>query len=86
MLHYIKEFYYCLEENELEKEVVRIAKQNLEEGESWHKKVNVREIVFGFNDGSILGLEMVFVGVLAAVVPYLIGDILLSSVLSQFVH
>ena len=47
MLQYIKEFYYCLEENELEKEVVRIAKQNLEEGESWHKKVNVREIVLG---------------------------------------
>jgi hypothetical protein len=38
----------------LEKEeVIRIAKQNLEEGERWHKKVNVREIVFGFNDGSI---------------------------------
>jgi len=34
-------------------EIVRIAKENLEEGEHWHKKVNVREIVFGFNDGSI---------------------------------
>ena len=38
----------------MEKEkVVRIAKENLEEGERWHKKVNVREIVFGLNDGSI---------------------------------
>lgn len=70
----------------MEKEVVRIAKQNLEDGEHWHKKVNVREIVFGFNDGSIPGLEMVFVGVLAAMIPYLVGDILLSLVLSQFVH
>jgi hypothetical protein len=26
---------------------------NLEEDERWHKKVNVREIVFGFNDCSI---------------------------------
>jgi len=43
----------------LEKEeVVRIAKQNLEEGERWHKKVNVREIVFGFNDGSISTLAL----------------------------
>ncbi len=32
------------------------------------------------------GLEMVFVGILATVIPYLIGDLLLSSVLSQFVH
>ena len=39
-------------------EVVRIAKQNLEEGERWHKKVNVREIVFGFNDGSISTLAL----------------------------
>jgi predicted membrane protein (TIGR00267 family) len=42
----------------LEKEVVRIAKQNLEDGERWHKKVNVREIVFGFNDGSISTLAL----------------------------
>jgi len=40
------------------KEVVRIAKENLEEGERWHKKVNVREIVFGFNDGSISTLAL----------------------------
>jgi predicted membrane protein (TIGR00267 family) len=39
-------------------EVVRIAKKSLEEGERWHKKVNVREIVFGFNDGSISTLAL----------------------------
>ena len=39
-------------------EVVRMAEQNLEEGERWHKKVNVREIVFGFNDGSISTLAL----------------------------
>ena len=70
----------------MEKEVVRISKQNLEDAEHWHKKVNVKEIVLGFNDGSIPGLEMVFVGVLAVMIPYLVGDILLSLVLSQFVH
>jgi len=32
------------------------------------------------------GSEMVFVGILAAVIPYLIGDFLLSSILQQFVH
>jgi predicted membrane protein (TIGR00267 family) len=39
-------------------EIVRLAKNNLEEGERWHKKVNVREIVFGFNDGSISTLAL----------------------------
>ena len=39
-------------------EVVRLAKKNLVEGERWHKKVNVREIVFGFNDGSISTLAL----------------------------
>jgi hypothetical protein len=39
-------------------EIVSLAKKNLEEGESWHKKVNVREIVFGFNDGSLLSLAL----------------------------
>ena len=34
-------------------EIARLARNNLVEGENWHKKVNVREIVFGFNDGSI---------------------------------
>jgi predicted membrane protein (TIGR00267 family) len=44
---------------EVEKgEVVRTAIENLEEGERWHKKVNVREIVFGFNDGSISTLAL----------------------------
>jgi predicted membrane protein (TIGR00267 family) len=32
------------------------------------------------------GLEMVFVGILATVIPYLIGDLLLSFVLSQLLH
>jgi hypothetical protein len=32
-----------------EEEIVTTAIHNLEEGECWHKKVNVREIVFGFN-------------------------------------
>ena len=39
-------------------EVVRIARQNLEDGERLHKKVNVREIMFGFNDGSISTLAL----------------------------
>jgi len=39
-------------------EIVSLAKKNLEEGERWHKKVNVREIVFGFNDGSISTLAL----------------------------
>ncbi|MFP3985615.1 MAG: VIT1/CCC1 transporter family protein [Candidatus Bathyarchaeia archaeon] len=39
-------------------EVVKVAKENLEEGERWHKKVNVREIIFGFNDGSISTLAL----------------------------
>ena len=106
-----------------------MARRDIEEGERWHKKVNVREIVFGFNDGAISTLallsgvtggaltltglavastltfvslfcigvwkttfthrswlmsggEMVFVGILATVIPYFIGDLLLPSVLS----
>jgi VIT1/CCC1 family predicted Fe2+/Mn2+ transporter len=39
-------------------EVVRTAIENLEEGERWHKRVNVREIVFGFNDGSVSTLAL----------------------------
>ena len=38
--------------------IVSLAKRNLVEGERWHKKVNVREIVFGFNDGSISTLAL----------------------------
>ncbi|MGQ9588333.1 MAG: VIT1/CCC1 transporter family protein [Thermoplasmata archaeon] len=38
--------------------VIEVARSNLEEGEYWHKKVNVREIVFGFNDGSISTLAL----------------------------
>jgi VIT1/CCC1 family predicted Fe2+/Mn2+ transporter len=48
-----------VEEKLLEKdEIVSVAKKNLVEGENWHKKVNVREIVFGFNDGSISTLAL----------------------------
>ena len=39
-------------------EVVRIARQNLEKGERWHKRISVKEIVFGFNDGSISTLAL----------------------------
>jgi predicted membrane protein (TIGR00267 family) len=39
-------------------ENVSLAKKNFVEGERWHKKVNVREIVFGFNDGSISTLAL----------------------------
>jgi predicted membrane protein (TIGR00267 family) len=39
-------------------EIVKTATKNLEEGERWHKKVNVREIVFGFNDGSVSTLAL----------------------------
>jgi len=35
-----------------------IARQNIEQGERWHRKINVREIVFGFNDGSISTLAL----------------------------
>lgn len=34
-------------------DIVRTARDNIEKGERWHKKVNIREIVFGFNDGSV---------------------------------
>jgi predicted membrane protein (TIGR00267 family) len=48
--------------------------------------IGVWKTTFTSKHWLLSGLEMVFVGVLAAVIPYLIGDILLSSVLSQFVH
>ena len=36
----------------------KIAKQNLEKGERWHKKLSIKEIVFGFQDNSIAILAM----------------------------
>jgi predicted membrane protein (TIGR00267 family) len=39
-------------------EIVQLAKKNLENGERWHKKVSVKEIVFGFNDGSVSTLAL----------------------------
>jgi len=38
--------------------VQRIARQNLEKGEGWHKKLSIKEIVFGFQDNSIAILAM----------------------------
>ncbi len=35
------------------RDIAERARKNLEEGEKWHKRTNVREIIFGFNDGSI---------------------------------
>ena len=35
------------------KTILENARKNIEEAEQWHKRTNVREIVFGFNDGSI---------------------------------
>ncbi|WXG47277.1 MAG: VIT1/CCC1 transporter family protein [Candidatus Atabeyarchaeum deiterrae] len=40
------------------KEVVERAKKAIEEGEKWHSKVNMREIVFGINDGSVSTLAL----------------------------
>jgi predicted membrane protein (TIGR00267 family) len=39
-------------------EIVKIAKQNIERGERWHRKINIREIVFGYNDGSVSTLAL----------------------------
>lgn len=58
-------------------EVVRIARKNIEEGERWHKRVNVREIVFGFNDGSISTLALL-AGVTGGALAH--GDILIAGV------
>jgi translation elongation factor EF-1beta len=49
-------------------EIVRIVKRNLKEGERWHRKVNVREIVFG---------------ILTAAIPYEIGELFLPQILSK---
>ena len=39
-------------------EVQRTARQNLEKGERWHKKIGIKEIVFGFQDNSIAILAL----------------------------
>lgn len=36
----------------------RLAKRNLEKGERWHKKLSIKEIVFGYQDNSIAILAM----------------------------
>jgi len=38
--------------------VERMAKKNLERGERWHKKLSIKEIIFGFQDNSIAILAL----------------------------
>jgi len=52
------------------------ALRNVREGEEWHKKTNVREIVFGFNDGSISTLALL-AGVTGAALTQ--GQILIAG-------
>ena len=40
-------------------DVIRNAKENIEKGEQWHRRTNVREIVFGFNDATISILALI---------------------------
>jgi predicted membrane protein (TIGR00267 family) len=47
--------------------------------------VGVWKTTFTSKHWLLSGAEMVFVGVLAAVIPYLIGDIFLPTILSQIV-
>ena len=63
----------CLNDNERIKERAR---RNIEEGEKWHKKTNVREIVFGFNDGTISTLALL-AGVTGATLTQ--GQILIKT-------
>ena len=63
----------CLNDNERIKERAR---RNIEEGEKWHKKTNVREIVFGFNDGTISTLALL-AGVTGATLTQ--GQILIAG-------
>jgi predicted membrane protein (TIGR00267 family) len=57
-------------------EVQRVAKQNLEKGEHWHKKLSIKEIVFGFQDNSIAILA-VLAGVIGGSLQR--GQILLAG-------
>lgn len=41
-----------------QKQIVERARQAIQEGEKWHSKVNMREIVFGFNDGTVSTLAL----------------------------
>lgn len=40
-------------------EIIREAKKNIKSGEIWHKKINIREIIFGFQDNSIAVLAVI---------------------------
>ncbi len=41
------------------RDVIEHALQNIEKGEAWHRRTNVREIVFGFNDAAISILALI---------------------------
>ena len=64
------------EERLQSEEVQRVAKQNLEKGECWHKKLSIKEIVFGFQDNSIAILA-VLAGVIGGSLQR--GQILLAG-------
>jgi VIT1/CCC1 family predicted Fe2+/Mn2+ transporter len=57
-------------------DVQKLAKQNLEKGERWHKRLGVKEIVFGFQDNSIAILA-VLAGVIGGSLQR--GQILLAG-------
>nr|MDO8134597.1 VIT1/CCC1 transporter family protein [Candidatus Njordarchaeum guaymaensis] len=59
------------------KEIAERARTAIEEGEKWHSRVSVREIVFGFNDGSVSTLAF-----LAGVVGGALGrsEVLISGI------
>jgi VIT1/CCC1 family predicted Fe2+/Mn2+ transporter len=59
------------------RKIVEKAREAIEEGEKWHSRVSVREIVFGFNDGSVSTLAF-----LAGVVGGALGrsEVLISGV------
>ncbi len=56
--------------------VAGVAKENLEDGERWHKKVNAR----ASKHRLILGIEMALVGTQATAIPYAIGELLLPTI------
>jgi VIT1/CCC1 family predicted Fe2+/Mn2+ transporter len=49
-------------------EIRKLALQNLEKGEKWHKKLGIKEIVFGFQDNSIAILALL-AGVIGGSLP-----------------
>jgi VIT1/CCC1 family predicted Fe2+/Mn2+ transporter len=57
-------------------DVQRAARQNIEKGERWHKKISVKELVFGFQDNSIAILALLS-GVIGGSLQH--GQILLAG-------